>query len=69
MSSPTVEKHLATKDNYKERRVQTKENVMWTGVRTSAGGSTVNRITTPGDDYSMGSRQQARSKPITAAST
>ena len=65
MSSPTG----VIKEKDKARRVQTNENVMWTGVRTSAGGSTVNRITTPGDDYSIGSRQQARSKPITAAST
>ena len=54
MSSPTG----VIREKNKNRRVQTNENVMWTGVRTSAGGSTVNRITTPGDDYSIGSKLQ-----------
>ena len=55
----------------KARRVQNNEAVMWQGIRTSGGGSTVNRLNTTQDDIShasVGDRQAARSNQITAQS-
>ena len=53
---------VPVKDREKGRRVQSKESVMWTGVRTSGG--TANRITTMMDAGSHGDRQPTRINSI-----
>ena len=56
---------VAVKDKEKGRRVQSKESVMWTGVRTSGGNA--NRITTMMDAGSHGDRQVTRAQNIQIA--